>query len=587
MTTLVILVAPESGKDREPNRLHPHDFDTAVGLYGDLIEKTGANRILVLRTDSTDSMPVGIAELEQDGNWGLEGSRCVQIDEIDLSSWTGDEDPDEFWSGAVETTILNSGISSTDGEWCFKIDSGSSWNAFQLYALYEILGGSIWVTTERDGEHIATESSRRIPKEESGGEAALASMASFHVDNPGSVPDTSDLQGLVDGTPTGQGFENSLRGFEGYFEDEMAIREGDLGEAELALELEKDKLEEFRTDGDKEAAKETRKQIKLHERKVSDKRKALNDPKGYLLNPIGRYNANLALARKCSSKGSVKGGKKGIVIFVRHANYPEWLVEFLKEHRFGGFDKFAFIVGGINRTDIEQKSIQIHESAREHLDSERADSSRVVTSPDDVCFNIAPGQDVFEYSAEVTRILHGILKNNEGIDWSLEIAGPLAMLRPAVYQFAHVSKMPLLYVAREWGTEGSVHFTDATGDKHKLRIPNKDDVDSIRDSVAHENASRLIATAYKSHLNNPNSVIDTSHSKKNNVCPFYDLNKEQFPADHPLRYKQSSTADSQVHAVREGAKKAIELGSITKLETNQYAPNIRGIVAGALLVNLG
>ena len=147
--------------------------------------------------------------------------------------------------------------------------------------------------------------------------------------------------------------------------------------------------------------------------------------------------------------------------------------------------------------------------------------------------------------------------------------------------------MPLLYVAREWGTEGSVHFTDATGDKHKLRIPNKDDVDSIRDSVAHENASRLIATAYKSHLNNPNSVIDTSHSKKNNVCPFYDLNKQQFPADHPLRYAQSANSDTQVHGVIAGREKALEFGSITKLGTNQYALNIRGVVAGALLVNRG
>ena len=585
MTTLVILVAKEL-YDGEPNRLHPHDIDTAVGLYGDLIEKTGADRMLVLRTDDTDEMPVGIAALEQDGGWGLKGSRCVEIDDLNLSSWTGDEDPDEFWAEAVEKTILKSGISSTDGEWCFKIDSGASWSAVQLYALYEILGGSIWVTTERDGERIATELSRRIPKEGSAGEAALASMASFHVDNPGSIPDTSDLQGLVDGVPTGQGFENSLRGFEGYFEDEMAIREADLGEAELRLGWEKDKLEGFHADGNKEAAKETRKQITLSERLVSDKQTALSDPKGYLLNPMGRYNANLALARKCSSRGSVKGGKKGIVIFVRTANYPKWLVEFLKEHRLGDFDKFAFVVGGIDATDIEQKSIQIHEAAREHLDSDRADSSRVVTSPEDVCFNIAPGQDVFEYSAEVTRILHGILKNNEGIDWSLEIGGPLAMLRPAVYQFAHVGKMPLLNVAREWGT-GSVSFTDATGDMHKLRVPNKEDLDSIRESIAHGKASILIATAYKSYRKDPDSVIDTSHSKVNSVCPFYDLNKQQFPADHPLRYAQSANSDTQVHGVIAGREKALEFGSITKLGTNQYVLNIRGVVAGALLVNLG
>ncbi|SVA79919.1 uncharacterized protein METZ01_LOCUS132773 [marine metagenome] len=33
MKTLVILVSKELYRDGEPNKLHPHDFDTAVGLY--------------------------------------------------------------------------------------------------------------------------------------------------------------------------------------------------------------------------------------------------------------------------------------------------------------------------------------------------------------------------------------------------------------------------------------------------------------------------------------------------------------------------------------------------------------------------
>ena len=116
------------------------------------------------------------------------------------------------------------------------VNAGAAWSAAFLYALYEILGGSLWIT-EKGEKYTATELTRRIPDEGSSGEAALASIADFGIDNPGSVPDTADLQGLVDGTPTGQGFENSLRGFEEYFKDEMAGRKEDLKEAELAFEI--------------------------------------------------------------------------------------------------------------------------------------------------------------------------------------------------------------------------------------------------------------------------------------------------------------------------------------------------------------
>ena len=579
MKTLVILVSRELHVGGEPNKLHPHDADTAVRLYGDLIEKTGANRILALRTDSTDSMPVGIAELERNKDWGLEESHCVSIDDIDIASWTGDEDPDEFWSGALETTILNSGISSTGGEWCFMVNSGAAWSAFQLYALYEILGGSIWVTTEKGEKYTATEFSRKIPDEGSPGEAALAGIADFGIENPGSVPGTTDLQGLVEGGPTGQGFENSLRGYEEYFEDERVSREEDLRQAELAYEEVNEDLENLLIGGDKEETKEASRQKKMHERRIRDKQSALNDPKGYLLNPKGRHNANLALARKWSSRGRVKGGKTGIVIFVRGVRYPEWLVDYLKEHM-PYFDKFAFVVGGIDITDMEELSNNIHEAARQHLGPEH-----VVSSPEDVCFNIATGQDAFEYSAEVTGILHSILKSNEGVEWSLEISQPMAMLRGAVYQFAHLAQIPLTCITKEQRGDSGIHESGLTREMHKLRVPDNSDVNRIRGSISHKGTSRLIATAYKSYLMDPNTILDIS--KADGECPFYDRNKDQFPTDHPLRYNPSPKADTQHHAVRRGFLTAIDLGSITKMGTNKFVLNSGGIVAGALLVNRG
>ena len=57
MSILVLEVARQGGD------YFPNDIASARSLFGDLIEKTGASRILAMRADSSNKMPDGIKEL--------------------------------------------------------------------------------------------------------------------------------------------------------------------------------------------------------------------------------------------------------------------------------------------------------------------------------------------------------------------------------------------------------------------------------------------------------------------------------------------------------------------------------------------
>lgn len=510
MSTLVLIVA------RVGTVNFPEEEDSARRLFGDLIKKTEARKILALRVDSSNVLPLGIAELA-DG-LGIE-CECLQVDRLDPSTWTGNVNPHEIWSDHLETMIRNSTVSSDDSDLSFMMNAGSNWNAAQIYALYEVLGGSLWIT---EGEQCtAIRLDRGVPDEGSTGEAVLAGLASFGIDNHRSSATASQLQGLIEGIPAGKGLENSLRNCKEYLEDELP-----------------------------------------------------KDPKQYVLNSRGRYNALLTLARKWKPL-AVKGGPQGLVIFVRSVKASELVIKYLKEHRAAfGFDRFAFVVGGINVTNQKEVSIRVHEKARDLLGT-----AKVVSLPSEVCFNIPADGGVLDPSADVMEILQRIRQSNDGIEWSFDVTGTVGLLRPATYQYAHLAGIPSFFIARQDGG-GGVFPSGLAGTKHFLRFPDKSQIEAIRGVLKDTNLARFVATAYRFHWNNPNSnmgIVKDYGDKRP-----YNFNRESFPTGHPMRMDDIEMENSQLQAMKRHLKKAEDGGLVYRVGSDILLTP-EGIVAGALL----
>ena len=564
MITLVLFVA----KQGTPN--FPEDEDSANHLFGDLIKKTGAKKIIALRADSSNVMPAGITELA--GSLGIE-SECVQVDKLDPSIWTGNVNPANIWGDHLETIILNSPISSDSSELCFMLNSGSNFDASLICALYEELGGSLWITERGVSRNTAIRLDRRIPEKESAAEAALAGLARFFLDNPESAPTTSELQGLIDQIPSGKGFENTLRGYEDYFEDNklrlLKLQE-ELQEAEQAFAKEKDKLEENRRKGSKDAAAK----IKVHEERIRNKHMALTEPKPYSLNSKGRYNATLTLAQQWRPL-AVNAGHRGLVIFVRSVNESESVVKYLKEHYAAlDFDKYAFVVGGIDISDQREMSIRIHGKAKEYLGD-----SKVVSSPGEVCYSIPANGGVRDASSEVMGILHRIRQSNDGIEWNIDTTGVVGLLRPAIYQYAHLAGIPSFFIAKQYPGSG-VYASGLTGSKHFLSLPNRSQIDAIRSCLNDEKLASFVATVYRFHRDNPQGEIGIEKKYGNNRP--YDFNSVIFKTGHPLRMDDIPLENTRFKAMKRRLKKAKDAG-LVHLAGSDIHLTPEGIVAGALL----
>jgi len=523
MSILVLEVA------RQGSEFFPNDIASARSLFGDLIEKTGANRILAMRADSSKEMPAGIEELAVE--LGIE-SKCLQIDRLDPSSWTGDEDPDEIWSDHLKNKILGSKI-SPDDRICLMMNAGSNWSALQLYSLFEVLGGSLWVTESPDGgtQWTATELSRKIP-DEGRGEDALAVLAKLGINNR-DWHTASDMQGHFAGSPKPKGVDITLGSIPDFVEDRDSP-----------------------------------------------------DGKEYRLTTSGRYHSMLALARK-DSMVKVKKGPRGLVIFVRSVKEAESVIEYLDEHN-TDFDKYAFVVGRIAGADADKTkeiSLDLHEKAREHL------PNRVVSSAEDVCFSIPPTGGIHKASTDVMKILHNLRKGNRGIEWSLETANILGLLRPALYQYSHLAGMPCLFITREAKGTG-VHENIMEGPMHWLNIPDEAQIGNIRKVLNDSGASKFVATAFLLHDSDPDLTMMISKSKDGDRNPFYDFNIERFETGNPLRFSDLPKLNSQYRSMKyklikaEGykavdLKRTVEEG---KFEDSFVLTPV-GIVAGALLVN--
>lgn len=524
MSLLVIEVA------RQGSNYFPNDFAKAEKLFGDLLEKTGASRILALRSDSSNEMPLGISKLSAEKNIDAE---CVQIDRLDLSSWTGDEDPNEIWCEHLKNTILNSGISDQDRDnFALLMNSGSNWNSSLAYSLSEVIGGSLWVTEGPDAEsmHTAIELSRKLPGE-GNSEAVLARMAELELDNQTWFT-ASEMQGPP-GIPKSKGIENSIRSIS----DLVEHRDSDRG-------------------------------------------------KEYNLTTSGRFHGMLALARN-HSLTKVKSGGRGLVLFFRSVNESEHIVRYLKEHG-KEIDHYAFIVGGIGTSDEEELSLRVHEKARQHLGE-----GKVISSPRGVCFSISKSGGIQESSTEVMKILHKIRVENKGIEWSLETANVLGILRPAVYQYSYLAGMPRVFIARRDPTD-EVHSSYLSGQMHTLHLPNQLQMKNIR-KVIDGGASKFVATAFLFRDRNPTTLMTISKSKDG--YRFYDFNIEQFGTGSSFRF--SSGKASPANYLKRALIKAQENGAVTLdtsiVKTSSGAKGFQdsfimtpvGLVSGALLLNNG
>ena len=527
MNVLVLEVA------RKGSPYFPNDVALARNLFGDLIEKTEAGRILALRADSETEMPPGIKELAEE--LGIK-SKCLQIDRLDPSSWTGDENPDELWSDHLKNKILGSEI-SPDDRICLMMNAGSNWSALQLYSLFEIIGGSLWVT-QSPGDGVpstATELSRKIP-EGSMGEDAFAVLAKLGINNR-DWHTASDMQGHYGGTPKPKGVDITLGSIPDFVED-------------------------------------------------------MESPDGteYRLTTSGRYHAMLALASK-DSAAKVKKGPRGLVIFVRSVKESESVVEYLEEHN-TDFNSYAFVVGRITGADEDRTkeiSLELHEQVRQRTSI----GDRVVSSPEDVCFSIPQTGGILESSVEVMEILHNLRMGDRGTEWSLETSGILGLLRPALYQYSHLSGMPRLFITRETKGPG-VHENIMEGPMHWLGTPDKTQIEGIKKILKDSGASKFVATAFLLNDSDPNLTMMISKSKDEDRNPFYDFNIERFGTGHPLRFSDLPKLNSQYKSLKDKLIKAEShkaVGLKRTVEGSRFEDSFvltpSGIIAGALLVNMG
>lgn len=503
---------------KEGGDYYPGDLVTAERLFGPLIEESGASGILALRNDSSDVLPVGLEELAAERGLSAE---CVQIDRLDPSSWTGNVVQNEIWSDLLETVVCNSQLSSQNSECIFLMNTGSNLNAALLHALHVILGGSLWVT---EGDRSSPKKmDGEIPDEGSGGEAVLASLAAFGIGNPGSMANTTGLQGLVEGFPTGRGVENSLRGFKQYLTTDV------------------------RPDGNQ-----------------------------YGLTAQGRYNALLSLARRWEPL-SVQGGPRGLVIFVRSVQESESIVRYLREHP-TVFDKFAFVVGGIDVKNEKEVSIRVHGKAAGHLGADK-----VASTPEEVCFSIPADRGVRESSADVMEILQRVRQDNSGIEWSIDVTGVLGLLRAAVLQFAHFARINCCYMARHHPVGSGVYKSGLGGYKHLLALPDISQLGSISGLVTDSNVEyrRFIATVYRFHKEKSGSEMGIE--KKFEDCRPYDFNMLEFSTGHPLRMNEIAKGNrGRFNAMKRHLEKA-EKGRLLYRDGKAIHLTPEGVVAGALI----
>jgi hypothetical protein len=190
------------------------------------------------------------------------------------------------------------------------------------------------------------------------------------------------------------------------------------------------------------------------------------------------------------------------------------------------------------------------------------------------------------------KILHNLRKGNRGIEWSLETANILGLLRPALYQYSHLAGMPCLFITREAKGTG-VHENIMEGPMHWLNIPDEVQIGNIRKVLNDSGARQFVATAFLLQDSDPDLTMMISKSKDEDQNTFYDFNIKRFGTGHPLRFSDLPKLNSQYKSMKDKLIKAEGYKAVDLKNTvedgrfeNSFVLTPVGIVAGALLVNL-
>ena len=236
--------------------------------------------IIILTIDNDLSIPKGIQDFQVKNK---SRCKCIKVDMLDPSDWTGREDPNTFWADSLEGILHQSEFINDGLVRNFILNIGDGWNSAILYFLSEIIDGKIWIKLDEN-----LNLTRKSTNEKQ--QILFQSIGKFLSENPDKNSFTSrDVIGF--GDISAKGVENSLRNY--------------------------DDLLDYVSEG---------------------------KDKHYFVNKLGEYNFLLNYSSNFSNSNHGHN-KRGLIVFLRTNDDPIFIKDYLQEHR-TNYDVFSFVSMG-------------------------------------------------------------------------------------------------------------------------------------------------------------------------------------------------------------------------------------------------
>jgi hypothetical protein len=499
-------------------------LERADSLYTDILSKTGCSRIIALREDSSNETPAGLQEFSD--SRGVSVSTTT-IERLDLSNFSGDEDPGTLWSEHIATIVSNAGFRHDDSENDFLIGPGSGWNTSLLAAIHAVIGGRVWASVlTKDGIAEATEVGHELPD-------TMKALSTFAAAGQLSLEwgegpfESVQLQGLVDGVPATEGIENTFR---------------------------------------------------KHEGTLVNKRTTENDQVRFELTAEGRFRSILALAEKWEPT-RIKGGPKGMILAARDAQDAQEtieVVEYLKEHNPAlDFDAYLVVVNkhGSNESELAESSTAINDALSDYIGEDR-----IVTMPGSF---VDADKELVLSHFDLLSLIHRARAEHHGIDWSVEVSRFLSPLRPATLLYAYRSGIDAFCLAKNpVKSEGGVFAAGLSGLKHRLALPTREKLDRIGEILRTDSIHKHLFTAAmaKDDTENPGTNLS---SKLNHELRMYEWNRKKLPEGHSMRWPDMSEANHKQEMSKK-RKTGIEKGAFED-NPDTFVLTPEGFVAATLL----